>query len=260
MGDSRFDPTVGTLWLSPHAVAALVQADADPKSLSAAQRSELSEGGFFADGGLHPLIASVARTLGRPLIRLKLEHLGTAAPSCDGWFDERLAVLLARESAVRSESSASVLPRSLVPAYLARTVNLGPRTRPKVADPIELDAALVEALLASGEAFTPRQIEALMPSVDDALPAWLDVLAVLSGGINGRWRVGVWWNSPTEQPRARLLEVVDSEVGLFLLVPRPRRSGGLRRLQLRPVTPTHIWRLLCTLVPPVDEVSEPLSP
>lgn len=258
MGESRFDPAAGTLTLGTSGIVALAQAAGGTEALSARARSELATGGLLQEADLHPRLVPIARALARPLVRLRLDQV-SGGSSCDGWFDPALAVLITRSRAGEAPGTVAALPRALVPATIARAVGLGPRSRPKVVDPAEMDAGLVEALLASGEGFDEDQVEGLVDPADDLDPAWIEVLAMLSAGIRARWRVGVWWNSSTEQPEARFLEIVDSDSGLFLITMRPRGARGTRRFELRPLSSTQVWRLLCALVPPLDQVSEPLN-
>jgi len=260
MGENRFDPAAGTLTLGASGIAALAEAAGGMEVLSAPARSELASGGLLQEGDLHPRLVSIARALARPLVRLRLDQVASGGPDCDGWFDASLAVLITRSRAKETPGTVAALPRALVPATIARAVGLGPRPRPKVVDPAEMDAGLVEVLLASGEAFDEDQVEGLVDPADDLDPAWIEVLTTLSRGIRARWRVGVWWNSAIEQPQARSLEIVDSDAGLLLITMRPRSPRGARRFELRPLSPTQVWRLLCALVPPPDQVSEPLRP
>jgi hypothetical protein len=236
----------------------LAAAADDVGVLSDEARSELASGGLLDGEQLHPRLVSVARAIAQPSIRLHLEHTSSGS-SCEGWFTESLAVLITRDRVDDPVGTVSGLPRGLVPAALARIVRLGPRRRPKVTDPIEIDAGLVEALLSSGGAFTASQIEGLIDPSEELVAAWLEVLARMSEEVRARWRLGVWWNSPSERPTARLIEVVDTDGGPFLLTRRPRSSRGARRYELRPATSTQLWRLLCALLPLAEEVPEPLS-
>lgn len=258
MAETRFDPTTGMLTLSPRAVVSLAAAADDIDAVPDEARSELALGGLLKGEQLHPRLRPVAETLARPSIRLHLDY-PSSGRDCDGWFTASLAVFITRDRTDEQLGTVSGLPLGLVPAALARLVRLGPRPRPKVTDPIELDAGLVEALLSPGGGFTASQIEALIEPSEEVMAAWLEVLAAMSEAIRGRWRLGLWWNSPSERPVARLIEVVDTDRGLFLLTRRPRGPRRTRRYELRPVSPTQVWRLLCALLPPAEEIAEPLS-
>lgn len=257
MDKTQFDAGTGTLSLTPSAIVALAQATRGLDPLSVEARAELSSGGLLESGGLHRRLMPVAETIGRSLVRLRLDDLLSRGSGCEGWIDASLAVLVESNHPQRVAGNVVVAPRAFVPATLARAVHLGPRTRSKVGEPLELDAGLLEALLTAGGALDADQIAGLL---DPGEPVWLETLAALSRGIRGRWRAGVWWNSSTEQPSARLIEIVDSDSGLFLVTTRPRGAMGTRRIELRPVSSRQVWRLLCALVPPADQVTEPLVP
>ena len=151
------------------------------------------------------------------------------------------------------------VPRGMTGFRLARLMCLGPRSTHKVSSPVEVDAGLLEMLLMPGASFEPGEIERLLRPADALEPAWLETLAALSRTEATRWNVGVWWNASDERPKARTLDVVDSSVGMFLVTVVPRGPHQARRIELRPVTPSQIWRLLCALVPAVEEVTEPLE-
>ncbi|MDP9066790.1 MAG: hypothetical protein M3N53_00390 [Actinomycetota bacterium] len=257
--DAVFDPAAGSLKLTRGALADMCALHSGAE-LSPDALDRLSRAGLVQRDGLHPTLAAIASTASRPLVRLNLDR---AAPGrnvhCEGWIDARFALLLSGPAVDAPVFETAFLSRSLLAAQLARMLQLAPRARPKVTDPLEVDHGLLEALVAPGEAFSVSQLEVLIDPRDEPLPAWLEVLATLSTGVNARWRLGVWWNSFEEAPRARSMEVLDSEAGLFFVAHVPRGARRYRRVQLRPVTSSQVWRLLTALVPRPEEVSEPLS-
>ena len=219
----------------------------------------LERGGLTTGGTLDPRLLPMGRCLSRPLVRLQLDHGGHSAWRIEGWSDERVTVLVRSDPSGAEEAhEVVVVPRAMTAFRLAHALKLGPRPRLKPIDPLEIDDGLLEALLVEGDGWTAGAIESLLDPGDQVLPEWLEVLARLAGRPHARWRAGVWWNSSEESPAARLLEIVESEAGSFLVVRRRDADRSFRRARLYPLTATQIWRLLCALLPPVDAVVEPL--
>lgn len=258
-GRPRFDPRTGWLRLTPDAVRAVAQlastgADPEPSIVE-----ELRAGGLVVDGGLHERLVPLGRCFASPLTRVALEQLAPAGSRVDGWIDDKIAVLL-RSTGDAGQGGGEVvaIPRGMIALNLARLVELGPRSRVKVGASVEIDDGLLEALLSPGEGWTPEAIESMCRREDGILPEWLEILADLSNTPKRRWRVGAWWNSTEESPAARLLEVVEGEVGSFLLTHRREPGYRYRRVRLHPLSSTQMWRLLCALVPAPEQVETPL--
>lgn len=259
MTGSSFEPQEGRLQMTLPALAAMpALLQQDLISLDRHLLEELSDGGIVADGALHPQLVTLARCVAAPGVRLRLERSSDPSFHTDGWLDDRLAVLFRMQSGATAGDVVAI-PRGMVPFRLARLVELGPRPRVKVVDPVELDEGLLETLLAAGAGLTGSQISTLLGRDDEVIPEWMGILVRLSEGRATRWRVGAWWNTTEESPVARSLEVADSEAGSFLIVRRRREGRRYRRAALYPLTSTQIWRLLCALVPAPAEVSEPLT-
>lgn len=254
--DVGFDPVAGRLRLTRELLDAMcaLRQGGDPS-----KKAALAEAGLLSENSLHPRLVPVADTAAQPSTRLVLDVAGGTPLHCDGWIGDRFALVLVGSGATRSPLEATFLSRSLLTSQLARFVGLGPRPRPKVGDAVDIDAGLLGALLGSGEVLAPSQLELLVDPLDGLVPAWLEVLSILSKGARTRWRVGVWWNSFEETPAARSLEIVDSDAGMFLVSHVARGGRRFARVRLRPVTPSQIWRLLCALLPPPEEVATPLT-
>jgi hypothetical protein len=222
-------------------------------------REEISAGSLTVDNDIHPRLVSLARCLARPHVRLVLDQTGSDR-QLQGWIDEQIAVLT-RPSISRPAMPADVVvvPRGMVPLRLAKLIALGPRPRVKLNEPTEFDRSLLDTLLTGEESLSPGQVGALSSEADGLLPGWIEVLAALSAGKGTRWLAGVWWNAPGESPKARSLEVVEGDVGSFLVSDATRRDGPFRRVRLRPLSASAIWRLLCGLVPTQNEIAEPFS-
>lgn len=258
--EAGFDATAGRLRLSRRLLADLCALHGTG-DLNGDSMKRLRDGGMLVGNKLHPNLVALAATAARPQARLSLDLTASdRALHCEGWLDARFALLLSAPAPDIAVCEAAFMPRSWLAAGLARMVELGPRPRSKVDDAVEIDQGLWEAIAGAGGALTTAQIEMLIEPRDELVPAWLETLASLSGGIKTRWRAGVWWNSLQETPEARLLEVVDSTSGLFFLSRVPQEGRRYRRLRVRPVTPAQVWRLLASLAPRPAVVSEPLGP
>ena len=252
-----FDPVTGRLRLTR---AALVEMCAVHAGAEVPPGSDLPTTGLLDGGQVHPRLVPVVEIAARPLMRLVLDVASGSPVHCQGWIGESHTLLLAAPNGAEEVYDATFLSRSLLTSQLARFVGLGPRPRDKVTEPIEIDLGLLEALLAGREGLAPDQLEMLIDASDELVPAWLEVLALLSTGVRSRWRVGIWWNSHEESPAARSLEIIDSEAGLFLVSHVARGPHPFARVRMHPVTPTQVWRLLCALVPASEEVAGPLQP
>lgn len=259
-GASRFDAHNGALRLSTAALQAMAHLASDAQEADPTALDELRSGGILVDGALHPRLVPLARCVAVPLVRLTVHHAGAPGWSVEGWIDHKIAVLL-RVSGVDPDGVADVVavPSGMVPLNLAKVVDLGPRERVKVDGPVTFDEGLFEALMGSDDSWGPDAIEALLDEGDEVLPQWVEVLAALSNRPSRRWRMGAWWNSAAESPAARLLEVVESDIGSFLLTHRRDPDRRYRQVRLHPLTATQIWRLLCAFVPPAEQVDRPLS-
>lgn len=259
MSDGLFDARSGMLRLDRSCLIGVAQlAAGDHVEPSILDR--LERGGVTISGTLAPRLVPLSRCLSRPLARVQLDHGGRSDWRIEGWSDERITVLLRSElSGAPEAGDIVVVPRAMTAFRLAHALKLGPRPRVKPSDPLEIDDGLLEALLVEGGGWTTGAIESLLDEGDQVLPEWLEVLTRLAGRPHSRWRAGAWWNSSDEKPAARLLEAVESGVGSFLVIRRREPDRPFRRARLYPLTATHIWRLLCALLPPVDAIAEPLS-
>lgn len=251
-----FDPIAGRLRLTRSALVDMCALHAGENVRAA---SQLSSAGLLEGGRVPTRLIPVVETASRPLARVVLDVASGSPLHVQGWVGETHALLLVARGGEGDVFDASFLSRSLFPSQLARFVDLGPRPRGKVVDPVELDLGLLEALVGGSESVTPDRLEMLVDPSDELVPAWVEVLSLLSEGTRSRWRVGLWWNSHDESPAARSMEIIDSKAGLFLVSHVARGPRRFARVRLHPVAPTQVWRLLSVLLPPPGEVAEPLA-
>lgn len=256
---SSFDPGTGRLSVTGAHLGAIARLASDAGEPEGATVEELRGGGIVVGDALHPRLVRFARCVALPSARLTAEYSGARIWAIDAWLDDDLAVLWRRPAASDGAGDAVVAPRGMIGLKLAQLIELGPRPRVKVDDPLEVDEGLVEALLGADEAWRGAAIESMLLEGDEVLPEWLEVLTDLSGQPKRRWRMGAWWNSTEESPEARSLEVVEADPGSFLLTRRRDPDRRYRRLRLDPLTSTQIWRLLCALVPTREQIDRPLD-
>lgn len=203
----------------------------------------LQEAGLVTPAGLHPSVAPLAAAVARPVVHVRFDHLGPGTPvECPGWIDPHVAVLAVPDEEGLHDILA--VPTSFFPARLAALVGLGPRPRPPVSGSLRLDTGVLEGLLSG----LVSGVDDVRRHVGPALPqAAAEALVTLGGRRRAHWRVTTWWGEPPATRRSH--EVIDAPAVGFWLV---ERIGG--DVEVRPVTPTRLWRLLIGLLPGDDEL------
>ncbi len=134
-----------------------------------------------------------------------------------------------------------VVPTPFLPDALARLNDLGPRPRPDPAVRLRFAAGELAAVLAERSA--PRAA-ALFGAQSERLAA-----ERLVAELREHWRIEARWEPSGGSPGVRVVEVLDTDGGLWLVVP----DGDA--VELWPTTPTTVWRLLAGLLPRDDELS-----
>jgi len=127
-----------------------------------------------------------------------------------------------------------VVASDFAPDVLARLNDLGPRPRPEPFVPLQFTAADFASVLAAGDPAAP----ALYADHEPAAERFM-------AGFREHWRVEVSWKP--DRP-GRAVEVVDTDGGLWLVI----REGS--DVELRPTTPSAVWRLLILLICPDDDL------
>ena len=130
-------------------------------------------------------------------------------------------------------------PQLLVDA-LVRLNDVGPRPAHEKSSRIVLPAGgLADAL---------ARRDASRVALEDAERS--DALRELIGSLREHWRVVSRWDAPAGQLGGRMLEVLDTDAGYWLVVP----DGA--SVELWPVTATDVFRALCRLFPGPSELLE----
>jgi hypothetical protein len=218
----EFDARTSSLVADPPTLDALIGAAAGRAPGDAGEerrRAELAAAGALAAGAPHPALAPGLQALLAPVVELRLQQ---GSVEGEGWADgEGSALVLPRDGDRRLH----VVPTSFLPAALARVNELGPRPRAEAAERHRVGAGELARVLAAGSGAIP-------PTV----------------GLRRHWRVEARWPAAEGSPGVRHVEVLDTEGGLWLVVPDDPE------VELWPSTPTMVWRLLSALLPRDDEL------
>jgi hypothetical protein len=156
-----------------------------------------------------------------------------------GWAGGRLSVLFTPGP---ETGRLVVLPTLFLCEALARMNDLGPRPRHEPAVRLRYAAgALAEALAARDPSIAAQAAEGGEAEATAARG--------LVEGLREHWRVEARWAPAAESTGVRVVEVVDTDGGIWLVVP----DGG--HVELWPSTPTAVWRLLSALLPRDHELA-----
>jgi hypothetical protein len=181
----EFSPS-GDLLVAEPTLAVLIAHTADP--VHAALRNDdareqlalLQSAGVIRGGSSHPAIRGALAAIVRPdLSTLELDYAGR---SMQGWVSYDNAALLLPATGEDERRRLMALHPTLLPEALARLVDLGPRPRPPVTEPLPLGDAAV-------------------------------------GEVRRRWRLGATWTLDDGTNGGAGIEVLDAETGLWLLHP-----------------------------------------
>lgn len=131
----------------------------------------------------------------------------------------------------------STIPAIFVPDALARLNDVSPRARIEPA----VTARLSPGDLATAIATRSAARTALEPEVADVLERSLQTL-------REHWRIEARWRPAAGSPGVRVVEVVDTDLGLWSVVP----DGDA--VELWPTTPTRVFGELSVLLPRDEEL------
>jgi hypothetical protein len=211
-----FSPDTGTLLAPRDAVRALL-ADGDVDGLA--------DAGGVADGQLHPALEAARRAASGALATMRLERGGREGAA---WAAPDGAAIAVPRPDERWQLSA--MPVLYLPDALARLNDVGPRPRIEPAVSISLSAGDLARALASREY--------------DSEPVFAETLARL----REHWRIESRWEPAERSAGVRVLEVIDSDAGMWLVIPSDPT------VELWPTTPTAVFRLITGLFPRDDEL------
>ena len=223
-----FDAETGLLVASEAALAALRSgADATPDGWA-----ELEAAGAVAGGMPHPALQPALEAMRSPVCALDLQR-GDRRGS--GWVDAQVAAMLLPEPDGRRKLVD--VPTPFLPAALARMNELGPR--PRVERAVRLRFEVPELL----ELLARRRDSRDRPEPDAS------AVAALLAGLREHWRAEARWPPAQGSAGRRVVEVIDTEAGLWLVVPDEPT------VELWPTTPTDVWRQLAGILPRDEELA-----
>lgn len=129
------------------------------------------------------------------------------------------------------------VPTGLLPGALARFLRISPRPRLSPAAEVAVPPEELAGAIATGRA------PAGVPPGDGR-----DVLARSLAELRSHWRATSSWPAIGPEPGGRTVEVVDTDAGMWRVVPDERV------VTLSPTTPTRVMLDLCELVPRDEEL------
>lgn len=231
MNEVEFEPAVPDLRGPAPLVAALARDGAAPPEW----RDTLSEAGALPDGELHEALAGLRETLTGALVELDLER---GERRGRGWLGPTGRSVLAHPLE-RGRARLVGLASTLLVDALVRLNDVGPRPRYSPAVRIALEpGALAEALAVRDPDVAPLD-------GDDERAAFESIVR----GLREHWLVRTHWKPAPGSLSGRVLEVLDTQDGYWLVVPDEPT------VELWPTTPTMVFRSLCGLFPMAAEVA-----
>ena len=216
---TRFDARTGRLEASRAQIEALLALE-EPAGIAG-----LEAAGAVIGGRLHDRLVAALEATRDPVCTLGLERGDRHGR---GWVSSRLAVLVV--PAGDGRLALHQAPPAFLPELLARMNDVAPRPRVEPAVRVRYAAGELARVLAARDA--PDE------------PA-----RTLVRALREHWRVEVSWDPAPGSPGVRALEVLDTEAGVWLVIP----DGDA--VELWPSTPTTVFRLLCGLLPRDHELA-----
>jgi len=232
------EPAMGAVDLFPPDWRALLdltrpgRLDADPEEGSDGPdcASTLEAAGLLSEGQLLAPVARAMAAVRNPSCRFSVATRGLEA---QGWLDAGLAALLLPVEAGLLELT--WVPAAFLPDVLARLVELGPRPIPD-GPPLRLTPGSLAHLLAAPDDYAP------LPGADPSGSRGQESRARrLLASVTRHWRIEARTIADAGPGQPRSLEALDTPDGSWRLF----ADAGC--VELRPTSPTRLWRLLTVL-------------
>jgi len=221
-----FDGTTGVLRAPPSAWAVLRAVIGGSDTVDDAARRELESAHVLVGDAVHPSLVPALAAIRAPICSLALSR---GSRTASAWIDGRVAALHLPEPDGRL--TLTTVPTSFVPIALAKMNDLSPRPHCPPRAPLRLRAGELATLLAFGRAGVAAHREG--PEAVRALVA----------GLREHWRVEARWARSPASPGVRVVEVVDTRDGLWLVTPDDPY------VELSPSTPSAVFEALVRLLP-----------
>jgi hypothetical protein len=172
-----------------------------------------------------------------PVCRLALQR---GARQGRAWIDGQVAALVV--PAPEGGLALHQVPPAFLPDALARMNDVSPRPRVEPAVRLRYAPGELAQVLAGRDA----EQAARLAGPEDAAAA---AARTLVRTLREHWRVEATWEPAAESPGVRALEVLDTDAGVWLVIP----DGA--SVELWPSTPTTVFRLLSGLLPRDHELA-----
>lgn len=192
----------------------------------------LEAAGAGSSADPHAALARTLEPLAEKLVAVELER-GDVLGSM--WITPSAATLLSPLEDGRAQLVS--VPPTMVPAALVRFFGLGPRPRPEGASAVAMAPADLASAIATG------QVGRGVPQGPGRT-----VLEESLAGVRSHWRATAEWLPAPGVPGVRRVEVVDTDAGMWLVVPDDPT------IELWPTTPTTVAVQLCGLLPRDEEL------
>jgi hypothetical protein len=225
MSDVRYDERTGRLEGPGEQVEALIASD---------RVEGLEE---VTGGRPHERLAAALAAIREPVCRLGMQRGDRRGR---GWVGSAVAALLVPAGAGRL--ALHPVPTTFVPDALARMNDVAPRPRVQPAVRLRYAPGDLARILATRDA---DEAGRLAGDEEGAAAA----ARTLVGALREHWRVEAAWEPGPESPGVRALEVLDTDAGVWLVIP----DGP--SVELWPSTPTMVFRLLTGLLPRDHELA-----
>ncbi len=244
-----FEPETGRLRLDRETFGTLADWAAGVQKVGPAM-TELRAAGVLDDGQVHTTLAPGLAAVGQPVCRLRVDARDRdgAAETAEAWISGEAAagMLLPLPDGM---SEFITLAPEFLPVILARFVELGPRPR-LLAQPVRATEDLIARLTASdGDSRQAAVTELAQDAPDEPTR---DAVTALSSELRRDWAIRSAWESPRGGLAGRMLRVLDTTTGLWLLQPQHDPRAEVETIW--PTTPTTVWRYLTRLLPDDDEL------
>lgn len=192
--------------------------------------------GLVTEGSPTGVLADGLAALVAPLCELELQR---GERGGRGAADGNCATLIVPGPDVDSHQLI-VVPTQFLPDALSRLNDLGPRPRVEPAVRLRYAAGDLAQILATRDATVASKLAGAQGA---------DAAARLVDTLREHWRVEVRWAPAPASPGRRAVEVLDSDEGVWLVVP----DGA--DVELWPSTPTVVFRQLSNLLPDMQEMA-----
>jgi hypothetical protein len=222
MNEASYDAAAGRLEASHEQIGALLALE----GAAVEHVDALARAGALTDGRPHDALRPALDAIADPVCELALER---GDRSGRGWVSRDVAVLLVPAPGARVVLHQ--VPPVFLPDALARMNDVSPR--PRVTPAVRL-------------CYAPGELAQLLAGT--AEPAE-DAARELVRGLREHWRITASWDPAPGSPGVRALEVIDTDAGLWLVVPDDPS------VELWPTTPTAVFRLLTGLLPRDHELA-----